>query len=390
MFANHRSRSTEMQINGAGAPASFGVTSPRPAAISCDFPVRLSSGSSQALRCAAALLVAAAWLLGCGVKSEKSRQYEYVSAPQAMLRDNVAAVYNKVGIVKNGEQVEVLEKQRRFVRVRTSRNEIGWIEQRYLVSQQVYDGFQKLATDHANDVAQARATTRFDVNLHVTPDRDSEHFYQLKDGEKVDLLQRATAAKPGPAATAKPVSAKASAAPPLPALEDWWIVRDAHGHAGWLLARMVDLDVPIDIAQYAEGQRIVAYFVLNEVPDQDKKVAQYLVALTEPKDGLPYDYDQIRVFTWNLRRHRYETAYRDRKISGVFPITVGQQNFDKEGVLPTFTLRLKDDSGQVTPSIYKLNGPIVKRVLAEGEQPRPVRHVLEQKGKPHHARSRRR
>jgi len=381
MFANHRSRSREKQIDGAGAQVSFRVTSPPQAAISCDFPVRLFSGPYQALRCAAALLVAASLLLGCGVKSEKPKQYEYVSAPQAMLRDNVAAVYNKVGIVKNGEQVEVLEKSRRFVRVRTARNEIGWIEQRYLVSQQVYDGFQKLATDHAHDIPQARATTRFDVNLHVTPDRDSDHFYQLKDGEKVELLQRATAAKPGPTATTKPVSAKANAAPPAPALEDWWVIRDTHGHAGWLLARMVDFDVPIDIAQYAEGQRIVAYFVLNEVPDEDKKVSQYLVAMTEPRDGLPYDYNQIRVFTWNLRRHRYETAYRDRKLAGVFPITVGQQNFEKEGVLPTFTLRLKDDSGQVTQSTYKLNGPIVKRVLAEGEQPKPAPHVAREKSR---------
>src|SRR5437660_1766898 len=110
MFANHRSRSTEKQIDGAGAEASFRVTSPPQAAISCDFPVRLFSGTYQALRCAAALLVSASLLLGCGVKSEKPKQYEYVSAPQAMLRDNVAAVYNKVGIVKNGEQVEVLEK----------------------------------------------------------------------------------------------------------------------------------------------------------------------------------------------------------------------------------------------------------------------------------------
>jgi len=344
----------------------------------------------QALGCAIALLFAATLLLGCGVKSEKPKQYEYVSAPQVMLRDNVAAVYNKVGVVKNGDRVEVLEKNRRFVQVRTSRNEIGWMEQRYLIGDQVYDGFQKLATEHARDVVQAHATARFDVNLHVTPDRDSDHFYQLKEGEKVELLARATAAKPGPTATAKPVSEKKNAAPPAPALEDWWVVRDANGHAGWLLARMVDLDVPIDIAQYAEGQRIVAYFVLNQVPDEGKQVPQYLVAMTEPKDGLSFDYNQIRVFTWNLRRHRYETAYRDRKLAGVFPISVGHQNFDKEGVLPTFTLHLKDDSGQVATSTCKLNGPIVRRVLAEGEQPKPAPHVATEKRRARRAKSRHR
>ena len=33
----------------------------------------------------------------------------YVSAPQAFLRDQVAAVYNKAGTVKNGEAVQVLD-----------------------------------------------------------------------------------------------------------------------------------------------------------------------------------------------------------------------------------------------------------------------------------------
>src|ERR1700690_2220057 len=69
----------------------------------------------------------------------------YVSAPQAILRDRVAAVYTKTGTVKNGERVEILDRDRRFARVRTADKIEGWIEQRYLVTQQVYDGFQKLA-----------------------------------------------------------------------------------------------------------------------------------------------------------------------------------------------------------------------------------------------------
>jgi len=46
----------------------------------------------------------------------------YVTAPQVVLRDRVAAVYNKVGIVANGDRVRVLERSsnKRFVRVRTT------------------------------------------------------------------------------------------------------------------------------------------------------------------------------------------------------------------------------------------------------------------------------
>jgi hypothetical protein len=77
----------------------------------------------------------------------------------------------------------------------------------------------------------------------------------------------------------------------------------------------------------------------------------------------------VRVFTWNVKRHRYETAYRERNLDGVLPVTVSQENFEKEGMLPVFVLRVQDDSGNVSERKYKLNTPIVRRVLAPGEQP---------------------
>ena len=329
----------------------------------------------------------------------------YVSGVQAILRDHVAAVFEKTGVVKNGDRVEVLDHDRRFVKVRTSTGATGWVEQRFLVSQQVYDQIQKLAADNQNDPVQAQGTTRNDTNLHVEPGRETEHLYQISSGEKLSLLKRGTAdrsaaaappshaaapagnkpgsnkneneesKKPAQAVAApakptqpKPAPEKSAPAAAAPAIEDWWLVRDSHNRVGWVLGRMIDLDVPLDVAQYAEGQRIVAYFVLNEIQDGDKKVPQYLTVLTEPKDGLPFDFNQIRVFTWNVRRHRYETAYRER-MEGVLPVAVAKQDFDKEGTLPVFTLHVQDDNGNVGERKYKLNTPIVRRVLAPGEQP---------------------
>jgi hypothetical protein len=170
--------------------------------------------------------------------------------------------------------------------------------------------------------------------------------------------------------TPKPGSKRATAKaeePQVP-MEDWLLVRDQTPHTGWVLARMVDFDVPLEVAQYSEGQRIVAYFVLNQVADEDKKVPQFLVLLTENKDGLPWDFDQARIFTWNVKRHRYETAYRERRLVGVFPVSVGTADFGKEGVLPTFTLRVKDDDGKTLERKYKMNGPIVRRVLSPEEE----------------------
>lgn len=319
------------------------------------------------------------FLADCNRGGGRAQEIAYVSGVQANLRDHVAAVYEKTGVVKNGERVEVLDHDRHFVKVRTTTGATGWMEQRFLVSQNVYDQIQKLTADSQNDPIQAQGTTRNDTNLHVEPGRDTEHLYQISAGEKLSLLRRGTAEKPG--AVAPPPRSTAAGGKSLekkeavPVVEDWWLVRDSHNRVGWVLSRMIDLDVPLDIAQYAEGQRIVAFFVLDQVQDGDKKVPQYLTVLTEPKDGLPFDFNQIRVFTWNVKHHRYETAYRER-MEGVLPVKVSQENFDKEGVLPVFIVRVQDqrvqDHGQddkvnVIERKYKLNTPIVRRVLAPGE-----------------------
>jgi SH3-like domain-containing protein len=333
------------------------------------------SGSFRARRLLSSAAIAAVLLLpACSRGRHRVLEVAYVSAPQAALRDQVAAIFNRVGNVKNGERVEVLEHEKRFARVRTASGLEGWIEQRFLVDQKTFDALQKLTQDHQNDPVQAPGILRTETNMHVTPGRDSEHLYQLAAGAKVDILKRDTAEKqPGAAPPPRPAAKPGSKAPAGPVLEDWWLVRDALGRVGWVLSRMVDEDVPLEIAQYAEGQRFVAFFVLDQVPDNDKgvqkQIPQYLCLLTDPHDGLPYDYDQVRVFTWNTHKHRYETAYREHGLDGVLPVTITKGDFDKEGTLPVFILRVRDDAGNLDERKYKLNSPIVRRVLAPGEAP---------------------
>jgi SH3-like domain-containing protein len=321
------------------------------------------------------MLVASA----CRNHGGKSHETAYVSAPQTFLRDRVATVYNKVATVKNGDRLEVLERtnNKRFVHVRIANGTDGWVEQRSLVGEDVFAAFQKLATDNAKSAIQAQGITHSETNLHVTPGRETEHLYQLSQGGKVALIRRAVAEKtlPGGApAKPKPASGKASEATDAfnPILEDWWLVRDDQGRVGWVLARLIDLDIPLEIAQYAEGQRMVAFFVLREAQDTNegvtKPVPEYLVLSTEPKDGQDFDFNQIRVFTWNGKHHRYETAYREHHLDGQLPVTAGHEDFGKEGNLPVFTLHVKDDDGKVLERKYKMNGPIVRRVYAAGEE----------------------
>ncbi len=334
--------------------------------------MRLLGSSRVGWLVVTAVTVAVLSLPACSGGRHRVLEVAYVSAPQAGLRDQVAAIYNRVGNVKNGERVEVLEREKRFARVRTGSGIEGWIEQRYLVDQKTFDALQKLTEENQSDPVQAPGILRNETNLHVTPGRDTEHLYQLASGAKVAILKRATAEKqPGAAPPPKPAARPGARSLAGPVLEDWWLVRDDQGRVGWVLSRMVDVDLPLEIAQYAEGQRFVAFFVLDQVSDIDKgvekKVSQYLCVLTDPHDGLSYDFDQIRVFTWNARKHRYETAYREHGLDGILPVTITKENFDKEGTLPVFILRVKDEAGNVSERKYKLNTPIVRRVLAPGE-----------------------
>ncbi len=301
--------------------------------------------------------------MGCKNRGGRAHEAAYVSAPQTFLRDRVATVYNKMATVKNGERLEVLERtnNRRFVHVRTANGTEGWVEQRSLVGEDVFQAFQKLAKENANAPEQALSITHTETNLHISPGRETEHLYQLPQGGKLSVLKRAFAEKTLPGAAVRPNPADAA-----PILEDWLLVRDSQGRVGWVLARLVDFDVPLEIAQYAEGQRMAAFFVLTEVQDTDqgivKKVPEYLVLFTEPKDGQDFDFNQIRVFTWNGRRHRYETAYREHKLNGVLPASIGHEDFGKEGTLPTFILHVRDQDGTTIERKYKLNGPIVRLV----------------------------
>jgi hypothetical protein len=138
---------------------------------------------------------------------------------------------------------------------------------------------------------------------------------------------------------------------------------------------MVDLDIPLDVAQYAEGQRIQAAFVLNSVQDEEKgAIPQYLVLLNENRDGIAYDFNQVRVFTWNLKKHRYETGYREHYIVGYFPVAVSTESFDREGTMPVFALREQNEDGSISDRKYRLIGNVVRQVLAPGEAPRHAAH----------------
>jgi SH3-like domain-containing protein len=356
---------------------------------------------------------------GCSrLRGKPAAQYIYVTSKQTYLRDRVAAVSNRTATVQNGDTLEVLEHGRRFYHVKTANGEIGWIDERAVVTQDIYDAFQNLVKSHAKDPAVASAIVRDEVNLHLQPGRDTDHFYRLIEGDKLQLIQRATLPKPVPGAApaarapskttpaatnagARPSSKNSSeeAPPPTPVpMEDWWLARDSKGHSGWLLSRMIDVDAPDTLTRYSEGQKFVGAYVLATVYDpgaeqENKNIPEYVTVLAPYAAGLPFDFNQVRVFTWNVKMHRYETAFREKNIAGYLPVKVelAKDPYGKtpaaQTPLPTFTYRVltaaappvipDPDTGFITPGrtiskTYRLEGNIVRRLAPPGNKDEPI------------------
>jgi len=65
----------------------------------------------------------------------------------------------------------------------------------------------------------------------------------------------------------------------------------------------------------------------------------------------PYDFDSFRVFIWSLHRHRYETAYIQRKVQGFFPVLTQP---------PGFSVCLESDNGERVRRTYAFIVNIVR------------------------------
>ncbi len=352
-----------------------------------------------------------AGISGCSrLRPKPAREYVYVTAKQTYLRDRVAAVSNRIATVGNGDRLLVLDHGRRFLKVQTEKGEQGWINEKLVATQTLFDQFAALTKEHQNDPVVASGVVRDDVYMHISPGRETERFYRLAEGEKLKLLRRATLPKPVPPGVraVAPVIVHGKAveaeAPAPPAMDDWWLVRDSKGDAGWLYSRLMDVDAPDSLVRYSEGQRIVGAYILTKVydpdaPQDDKNIPEYVTVTSPYTAGLPYDFNQMRVFIWNVKKHRYETAYRDRNIEGYLPVEVKMASdpYGKAPVsmapAPTFSYRvLSDEAAPVVPDpvtgaivpgktvlkTYRLEGNLVRRVLppnatAPGEaHPQPV------------------
>lgn len=286
----------------------------------------------------------------------------YVAPATLSIRQDIALQSPVVATVAHGERLEILQRRRRFVKVRTPQRAEGWTDERLLLSPEEIASLQRLSGETKSAPSHGKATTYETLNIHTLPDRQSPSFLQVKEGEQVDVIGRRVAPRvgPPPPRPARPApkerarkqskeSKKSKEVPPppppspplLPAdwlqlshasnspapepkpvpLDDWSLIRNASGESGWALTRRLVMAIPDEVAQYAEGRRITSYFALGETRDGAAVKKSWLWTTVE--HGLtPYDFDSFRVFVWSLRRHRYETAHIERNLTGYFPVLV--------------------------------------------------------------------
>lgn len=330
------------------------------------------------------------------------------------MRERLAAVTNRVADLKNGERLEVISQERRFYRVKTPQGAVGWIDDLQVISQADYDKFEALTKAHADDPVVVTGILRDESNVHIAPGRKAEHFYVLPESAHVELLKRASMPKPMPpqavpvplpATTQKKVAAKKEKrdinAPPYvpdgPPMEDWWLVRGPQGQTGWVLSRMLDVNIPQEIAGLAGTQKYVAAYRLAMVYDPESKfpggqAPDYVAVTNSWKSGLPYDFDQVHVFTWVTTHHRYELAFRQRGVEGYLPVTIGSGVFNGK-TEPTFSFRQSADNQAVkidpvtggavaaktVLATYRLEGNLVYRV--GGPEPPKVAAAPKASGK---------
>lgn len=145
-------------------------------------------------------------------------------------------------------------------------------------------------------------------------------------------------------------------------MEDWTLIRTKAGDTGWVLTRNLLISIPDEVAQYAEGKRITAYFDIGSVTDEEKGLRHHWLWTTLSGSD-PVDFDSWRVFIWNLHRHRYETSFRQRDLSGFFPVIVDPA--DPQSVGRTFHITTKDEDEKFRRRTYSFDGSLVHLVGTE-------------------------
>lgn len=277
----------------------------------------------------------------------------YVLPPSVTIVDTPAEIRLDVETVRSGEKLEVMQRTRSWAHVRLRDGKSGWIELKDLLDSQTYNQGQQLIREAEANPSQARGHVSGEVNVHLEPYRKSPQLSALHPNEKVDVYARRMVERPVETSdTSSSAETEKEQTDTATVRDAWYLVRSG-SRAGWVLGRFVALDVPPEIAPYAQGINTVAWVVLKTVDDNGRKVPEFLVA--DRIGTQEFDFTHIRVFTWWIKKQIYATAYVESGVDGFFPIRTSQA-----GDTPYFRLRMLDDKGRKIQKVYGMFDTIVR------------------------------
>ncbi len=333
------------------------------------------------------LVAAVAWVLR---PKHESVGEAYISERSITLWSSVAQVREPVDTLHYGDRVEVMARRNDSVKVRTVSGEVGWIDGRQLLEPALWERSTKLLQQAQIIPVQAHGRTKVQTNLRVRPGRTEPRLYQFGRGVPVEVVGRAVAD------WVQVTDEKEAGNDSGGKKEDWYLVRamatrppgEAAARtaetntttqpgdqsipiAGWMVARFVELDLPDPVREgiASANVRAVAWFELSRVADGSGGKPQYLVAGTKGPDGQPCDFTTLRVYTWDARKTRYETAFIENSLCGQMPIRIGESPKNE----PEFRFHvLGSDKDE---RVYRLIQTVVRRIRAPGEAPAKTSHA---------------
>lgn len=285
------------------------------------------------------LLLSTMALAACGPSEEPAIDQATVTARFAAVRQRNSSTAPTVLTLEPGDHVEVLQKQGDWYRVRVGDRQ-GWMQHSTIVTTSTQERIREAVSAAQGQVPQNTATLASDGNLRVEPGRTTEIVRRLPAGTPIEVLDRITLPRKD-----------------SPGKFDVWLkVRPAPAEVGWMLSSLVQFSVPPEISQYTEDYIYSAVQTLTQVEDNIAGLVHwYIVGERRPGYDPQLDFEGIRVFTWNQKKQRYETAYRS-KLRGVYPLEVGQD----EG-RPSFRIyELAADGKTKVERNFVLNGVVVQ------------------------------
>ncbi|MEA2204315.1 MAG: hypothetical protein QOE77_1091 [Blastocatellia bacterium] len=359
-----------------------------------------------------AVLAIACCLTGCNTLAKKGST-GVVVARRAQIRSSTAVVAANLLEVARNDQVDILDTVtvqdtgEKWLRVRghDEENTEGWIEARNVMLDTVLESSVKLRNEDKDTPAQATGQLHASSNLRLSPDRasndnimmklDSGSTFEIVGWKRVpkpgasETIESDIAPKPGSGQTSSPKGKKDSDAEKEPEEpnELWYKVRlppsSSPAPAGWIYGKQVELTVPSDIIFYRTGREFVAWHRIdddgseesdsgtNKGVQKETKPGSWVIleksGSSEPRKLDEPDFDRIYVLGYDKHNQEHYTGYRSPDLQGFLPLRV-----EGRGANKTFTIRVKEEGGQVKDAQYSLyrDDRGVLRVAAPGETPR--------------------